>query len=131
MKNESGNKKRQEPAKRGGFSRGVSSILNGNFLTREYVQSNMTFIFFVVGVMICYIGYGYFAEKNMKDLVSSQSELHELKARNLAVHARLEQLKQQSQIARSIRDLGLVESTSPPTVIRVAEISNDEIIAAE
>ncbi len=131
MKSESGNKKRQEPAKRGGFSRSVSAVLNGDFLTREYVQSNMLFIFFMVGMMICYIGYGYFAEKNMKDLVSSQSEVHELKARNLAVHARLEQLKQQSQIARSISDLGLVESTSPPTVIRVSEISNNEIIPAE
>lgn len=131
MKNELRNKKRPEAAKRGGFSRGVSSILNGDFLTREYVQMNMTFIFFVVGMMICYIGYGYFAEKNMKDLVSSQSDYRELKARNLAVHARLEQLKQQSQIARSISDLGLVESTSPPTVIRVEEISNHEISMVE
>lgn len=123
MKTESGNKKRQEATKRGGFSRGVSAILNGDFLTREYVQSNLTFIFFMVGMMIAYISYGYFAEKNLKDLVSSQSEINELKARNLSVHARLEQLKQQSQIARSISDLGLVESTSPPTIIRVEELT--------
>jgi hypothetical protein len=123
MTNKTENKKSKEGTRKRGFSRSVTSVLNGNFLTREFVQTNLTFIFFLVGMMICYIGYGYFAEKNLKTLVSRQSELNELKARNLAVHARLEQLKQQSQIARSISDLGLKESTSPPTVIRVEDLS--------
>ncbi len=94
-------------------------ILSGKFLTREYVQSNLSFIVFIVAVMVIYIGYGYFAEQNLKDLAKSQSELQEIKARNLSTRARLEQLKQQSQVAESIKDLGLRESTNPPFVIRV------------
>lgn len=94
-------------------------ILSGKFLTREYVQSNLSFIVFVVGIMVVYIGYGYFAEQNLKDLAKNQSELQEIKSRNLSTRARLEQLKQQSQVAESIKDLGLKESTSPPFVIRV------------
>jgi len=69
--------------------------------------------------MVCYIGYGYFAEKNLKELAQSESDLQELKARNLSTHARLEQLKQQSHVAQSIKQLGLFESTKPPVILRI------------
>jgi hypothetical protein len=110
----------------GALSKGVGDVLSGKFLTREYVQSNLTFIIFLVFVMVCYIGYGYFAEKNLKDLKARESELRELKARHLSTNARLEQLKQQSQVAHAISELGLIESTNPPTVIRVEETDLSE-----
>jgi len=113
------NKTRQkETQKRTGFARNVNAVLSGKFLTREYVLSNLGFIFFCVFIMVCYIGYGYFAEKNLKELAQSESDLQELKARNLSTHAKLEQLKQQSHVAQSIKNLGLVESTAPPVVLR-------------
>jgi hypothetical protein len=107
--------------KKRGLAKGLSNLLSGNFLTRKYVQKNLPFIFFLVFVMICYIGYGYFAEKNAKDLVRSEQKLKEAKAANLSVNARLEKLKQQSSVASSIRDLGLKESTEPPNVIRLKD----------
>lgn len=110
--------KKKETQKRNGFARNVNAVLSGKFLTREYVLSNLGFIFFCVFIMVCYIGYGYYAEKNLKELAKSESDLQELKARNLSTHARLEQLKQQSQVAQSIKNLGLLESTAPPVVLR-------------
>jgi len=110
--------RKKETQKRNGFARNVNAVLSGKFLTREHVLSNLGFIFFCVFIMVCYIGYGYFAEKNLKELAKSESDLQELKARNLSTHARLEQLKQQSQVAQSIKNLGLVESTAPPIVLR-------------
>jgi hypothetical protein len=121
----SANKKKETVRKKRSFARGVNTLLSGRFLTREYVQQNLPFIFFVVAVMVCYIGYGYFAEKNVKDLVEAEAHLREIKSQNLSIHARLEQLKQQSQVAESIRDLGLVESTTPPTLIRIPDSDND------
>ena len=113
------NKTRQkETQKRTGFARNVNAVLSGKFLTRAYVLSHLGFIFFCVFIMVCYIGYGYFAEKNLKELAQSESDLQELKARNLSTHAKLEQLKQQSHVAQSIKNLGLVESTAPPVVLR-------------
>lgn len=105
--------------KKRGLAKGLNSLLSGNFLTRQLVQANLPFIFFLVVMMITYIGYGYFAEKNAKDLVQAETQLREVKAANLSINARLEKLKQQSQVARSISDLGLKESTDPPKVIRV------------
>ncbi len=120
------NKQKEKGSKKPGFARGVNTLLSGSFLTREYVQRNLPFIFFIVAVMVAYIGYGYFAEKNVKDMVQAESHLREIKSQNLSVHARLEQLKQQSQVAESIRDLGLVESTTPPTIIRVTDSDIDK-----
>jgi len=119
------NKKKEKGSKKPGFTRGVNTLLSGRFLTREYVQVNLPFIFFVVAIMVCYISYGYFAERNVKDMVQAEAQLRELKAQNLSMHARLEQLKQQSAVAESIRDLGLVESTTPPTIIRVTDPENN------
>jgi hypothetical protein len=113
-------------ARKSGFSKGVSSLLSGSFLTRKLVQDNLPFIFFLVLIMISYISYGYFAEKNAKDLVEAEAELREVKAANLSVNARLEKLKQQSQVAESISELGLKESTEPPKVIRIPKTSDQE-----
>lgn len=119
------NKKHSKsPSKRSGFAKSFNAVISGKFLTRENVMSNLGFIFFCVFIMVCYIGYGYFAENNLKELASSQTELQELKSRNLSTHARLEQLKQQSQVAQAIKALGLVESTSPPFILKSEDSSS-------
>ncbi len=124
-------KQTQNKKSKSGFARNLNEVFTGRFLTREYVQENLGFIFFCVFIMVSYIGYGYFAEKNLKDLAKSESDLQELKARNLSTHARLEQLKQQSQVARSIEELGLVESTSPPVILRVDEKQSKSLAVNE
>ncbi|MCH2213782.1 MAG: hypothetical protein MK086_01295 [Flavobacteriales bacterium] len=118
-------KEESKKAKKNGFSKGIGSLLNGSFLTRQLVQNNMPFIFFLVFIMICYISYGYFAEQNAKDLVQAESELREVKAANLSVNARLEKRKQQSEVAKDISELGLKESTEPPKVIRLPKQEAD------
>ncbi len=121
-------KNKPEQKSKGGFARGVNTLLSGRFLTREYVQSNLPFIFFIVALMVAYIAYGYFSESNMKELVSANAELHELKTRNLTIQAHLGKIRAQSSVEQSIKDLGLVESTTPPIIISVpkSEILNTE-----
>jgi len=114
----------KDKKRKGGLAKGLSNLLSGNFLTRKYVQANLPFIFFLVFIMICYIGYGYYAEKNAKDLVRSDSQLREAKAANLSVNARLEKLKQQSSVAEAISKLGLKESVEPPKIIRISDPNN-------
>jgi cell division protein FtsB len=112
-------KERKVRSKRkSGFVRGVNKVLSGSYLTREYVQANLPFILFVVVMMVGYIAYGYYAEKNVKAVVEAEQQLRELKARNTAVEAHLEKLKQQSQVSENISELGLLESTAPPVVLR-------------
>lgn len=112
------------PQQSKGFVKGVSSVLSGTFLTKDYVQRNLPFGFFLVGLMMVYIAYGYSAEKAVKKIVHEQTELKDLKAQSLTAHSKLEQLKQQSRIAESIKELGLKESTTPPTIIVVPKQEN-------
>jgi len=112
-------KEHSSKVKKSGFSKGVGALLSGSFLTRRLVQNNIPFIFFLVFIMVCYISYGHFAESNAKQLVQAENELKEVKAANLSVNARLEKLKQQSNVAQEISELGLKESTEPPKVIRL------------
>jgi|SRR5690606_20165805 len=123
--------KQKVDKKKGGFARGVNTLLSGKFLTREYVQSNLSFIFFIVAIMVTYIAYGYYAENNMKEMVAAESELQELKARNLAVQAKLGKLRAQSTVEESIKELGLRESTTPPTIIRLTEAEENSILGLE
>lgn len=124
-------KNKTNEKKKGGFARGVNTLLSGKFLTREYVQSNLPFIFFIVAIMVCYIAYGYYAENNMKEMVAAEAELQELKARNLAAQAKLGKLRAQSTVEESIKELGLHESTTPPTIIRLSEEENLSILGTE
>lgn len=110
-----------EPKRKARIGKGLSALISGRFLTRQYVQENLLFIVFLVAVMVAYIGYGYFAEQNSKMLVAAEAELAEEKAANLSLVARLDQLKKQSHVAQSFQHIGLIESLRPPYIIRVEE----------
>jgi len=111
------NKKKQEEKKDkkpSTFQRGFSSILNGNFLTKETVLGNMSFILFTAFLMICYISYGYYTERTVRDLQTTDHELKELRSEYITVRSELEQQEQQSQVATKIEALGLEETLDPP-----------------
>ncbi len=99
--------------------RGLISILNGSFLTRENVLGNMPFILFCAGLMIIYIAYGYQTERIVRQLDRTGSELKELRSEYITVRSQLEKTEQQSQVASGIGALGLEESREPPVKIAV------------
>ncbi len=99
--------------------RGLISILNGSFLTRENVLGNMPFILFCAGLMIIYIAYGYQTERIVRQLDHTGGELKELRSEYITVRSQLEKTEQQSQVASGIGALGLEESREPPVKITV------------
>ena len=114
--------KKQDQAKEkkpNAFQRGFSSVLNGSFLTRETVLGNMSFILFMAFLMICYISYGYYTERTVRDLQTTDHELKELRSEYITVRSELEQQEQQSKVATKIEALGLKEVLDPPRKIRV------------
>lgn len=101
--------------------RALIGVLNGSFLTKEAVLGNMKFILFCAGLMLCYIGYGYWTERTVRDLEKTTSELKEMRSEYLTVRSHLEQAQQQSHVASDISTLGLKESKTPPMRINVDE----------
>jgi hypothetical protein len=120
--------KKEEPAeapKKTGSSkparlpRALIGVLNGSFLTKEAVLGNMRFILFCAGLMLAYIGYGYWTERTVRELEKTNSELKEMRSEYLTVRSHLEQAQQQSHVAGDISSLGLKESKTPPMRITV------------
>ena len=99
--------------------RALISVMNGSFLTKEKVVGNMPFILFCAGLMLCYIGYGYWTERTVRDLDRTNAELKEMRSEYLTVRSHLEQAQQQSHVASDIGTLGLKESKTPPMRINV------------
>lgn len=101
------------------FSRGLVNVMNGTFLTREKVLANMPYLLFVAGLMLFYIGYGYWTERTVRELDRTSSDLKEMRSEYITVRSHLERAERQSQVADDIGGMGLRESRVPPMRIGV------------
>ncbi|HMW98640.1 MAG: hypothetical protein JST41_09705 [Bacteroidetes bacterium] len=113
--------KKKAAGKPARLPRALISVLNGSFLTKESVLSNMPFILFCAGLGLAYIAYGYWTERTVRELDRTNGELKEMRSEYLTVRSHLEQAQQQSHVADDISALGLKESRTPPTLITVDE----------
>lgn len=103
-----------------GFSaaRLLAGLLNGDVMHHEGVTKNIPFMVYMVVLLIMYLGYGYYAENSLRDLMNSDTKLKEVKAEYVTSKSILEQKKLQSKIAESVASTGLVESLKSPYKIR-------------
>jgi len=95
-------------------ARFLASVLNGDALKGDGVFKNISFMAFLVATMIIYLGYGYYSERSLRELMEADSRLKEKKAEYVTNKSILEQKKLQSKIASSVQKNGLVESRVSP-----------------
>jgi uncharacterized protein YfeS len=112
-------KKEPKPKKESRIRKGVLSLLNGTFLAKDKVLEHIPFMLFLVVVAIVYISYGYHAESTVKHMYNLESQVKDLKSQDLTLKSDLEQIKQQSNVAQAIQDLGLKESVAQPYKIKL------------
>ncbi|MBS1567829.1 MAG: hypothetical protein JST45_00150 [Bacteroidetes bacterium] len=113
------NKAEARPKGKRTFSKGLVNVMNGTFLTREKVLANMPFLLFLAGLMLFYIGYGYWTERTVRELDHTSSDLKEMRSEYITVRSHLERAERQSQVADDIGGMGLRESRVPPMRIEV------------
>ena len=101
----------EEPSR---LQRRLLGLLSGTFLSKDKVLQHTSFIFFLVALAITYIAYGYHAESTVKHMYELERDVKELKAQDLTLKSELEQVKQQSNVAEAIQELGLQESRIQP-----------------
>lgn len=96
-------------------------LLSGKWMSRDYIFKNLTYILFLVMLLLMYIAYGYEAERTVRRLYKVDAELKELKSEYTTTFSKLEVVKQQSKVAENIKQLGLKESLVPPKKIVVTD----------
>ncbi len=118
--------KPKKERKQSAFSRAFLSLLNGTFLGKDHLISKVPYAFFLVIISICYISYGYYAEKTVKQRSVLEAEVKDLRSQSLSLQSKLELQKQQSSVAVSIQSLELKESIVPPYKINVKPANSDD-----
>lgn len=99
-------------------TRFLVSVLNGEAMQKEAVIKNIPFIVYLVVLLIMYLGYGYYAENSLRELMKSDAKLKETKSEYVTSKSILEQKKLQSTIAQTVASTGLKESRESPYKIR-------------
>ena len=94
-------------------------ILNGDFLTREFVLNNLNFIFFIIFLLILLVGKGYYGKQLSKDADNAQVELNELSANYVETKAKLEEETRRYKLIEKLGPRGLTETVNPTKVIRI------------
>ena len=114
-----GEEERVESGKGSSFGKVLLRFLNGNFLTREEVLGRLPYFFFLAFLLICYIGYGYYTEKTVKELYEVREEVKELRSEYITTKSELMFKSKRSEVVEATEPLGLKESTQPPEKIVV------------
>lgn len=94
-------------------------VLNGEILTRDFVVNNLTFIFFILFLLLLMVSKGYYGKQLQKDINNTQEELDAQTAEYIENKAKLEELTTRYRLKRVLEKRGLKESVNPVKVIRI------------
>lgn len=95
----------------------ITDLLSGNFFGKEFVQKNIGFVVYLTFLVMLYIGYGYYADKQMK----RAAELENMEELNSKLHSSIKELNQislQSNVLKLTEDKGIVELKQAPIIIK-------------
>ena len=114
-------KKKSESAKPKGRPNAFTQILNGDFLTREFVLNNLNFIFFVIFILLLIVGKGYYGKQLTRDVDDAQNHLNEVTSDYVEAKARLEEQTRRYRLVNKLEPRGVKETQQETKVIRIRE----------
>jgi hypothetical protein len=111
-------KKSPKPPKRPNI---LVQVLNGDILTRDFVLNNLTFIFFILFLLLLVVGKGYYGKQLTKDIDTLQTEVNATTAEYIENKAKLEESTTRYRLVEMLERRGLKESLKPAKVIRIKQ----------
>ena len=100
-------------------SQSLVQIMNGDFLTRDFVMNNLNYIFFVIFLMILTVSKGYYVNQLSNDIAKEEKAVGGMTADYVETKAKLEELTRRTQMIEKLKPLGLRETINPTKVIRI------------
>ncbi|MEQ9426216.1 MAG: FtsL-like putative cell division protein [Cyclobacteriaceae bacterium] len=78
-------------------------------------------LLFLAGLLIFYIGNKHFAEKTIRNISKTESQVEDLRADYTTLKADYMFASKQSEVAKKVAGIGLIESKTPPNKIIITE----------
>jgi len=103
----------------------LTQILNGEFLTKEFVLNNLTFIFFLIFLMIMIVAKGYYGKQLNNDIIATQRELDQNTAEYIDAKSKLEKITRRYKLEKKLEKRELHESQNATKVIVVKKKNNE------
>lgn len=103
----------------------IVQVLNGDILSRDFVLNNLTFIFFILFLLLLMVGKGYYGKQLSKDINDLQTEVDATTAEYIENKAKLEESTARYRLVKTLERRGLKETVNPAKVIRIKP-SEDE-----
>ena len=119
------NTKKQAPSsenetkKRSGKTSAFSQILNGDFLTKEFVLNNLNYIFFLIALLLLIIAKGYYGKQISVDIDNAQREYDQNAAEYIEVKSKLETVTRRYKLVERLEKRELKETKNATKVIRL------------
>ena len=108
-----------ETKKRSGKASAFSQILNGDFLTKEFVLNNLNYIFFVIVLLLLIIAKGYYGKQISVDIDNAQREYDQNAAEYIEVKSKLETVTRRYKLVERLEKRELKETKNATKVIRL------------
>ena len=100
----------------------IGNVFNLDRLLKEGIPLKyIPQILFVTFITIFYIGNNHFSEKTAREIEKLEIEVEELRADYTSLKADYMFSSKQSEVARKVNKIGLVENETPPVKIIVSE----------
>ena len=108
-----------ETKKRSGKASAFSQILNGDFLTKEFVLNNLNYIFFLIALLLLIIAKGYYGKQISVDIDNTQREYDQNAAEYIEVKSKLETVTRRYKLVERLEKRELKETKNATKVIRL------------
>ncbi|MFD2245661.1 FtsL-like putative cell division protein [Pontibacter ruber] len=105
----------KQPRKRFSLFGLVDKYTNVDALFEEGLPLKyLPYVLFVTGITLFYIGNTHYAEKTIRRIDKIKVETEDLRADYTTLKSEYMEASKQSEVARNVAPLGLIESSSPP-----------------
>ncbi len=98
----------------------IKDILNGNFLTKDFIRRQYGLLLLLVVLAFAYIDNRFYCEKQQARIVALQKQLKETKYEALTISAELMEMSRQSNVQKLLKqhNINIEESTEPAIIIK-------------
>jgi len=104
-----------------------SQILNGEFLTKDFVINNLSYILFLFFLLFVLVAKGYYGKSVLKEIQETRTEVDQNTAEYIEIKTMLEERTRRYKMVERLKKKELVESENAIKVIKSNEIvSSDE-----